>query len=234
MTFKKYAPAIIALLLLIAGLLWRNNFFHQQDEVVNAPKANSETPIATITPTPANTPQEKLETPEVLSEITQKQVSVLKEILASHNDNDPRMDRELKVLSAETKAIFRKIYKDIPAEKRNDRGTIVFLLGRNLSEPEDFDFINEVLNEPRCLSLADCNRIEVGGLSKEHDEHQGGFNVSLAYPQLVSLHSLANFLKEKTNGPLSEAAKNIIAQATHSNIPEVAQMADNIQKQISK
>lgn len=163
--------------------------------------------------------------------LASEQLRILEELLKSHNDNDPRMDRELLVLSETAKAMFREKYRSLPAEKRNDRGTIVFLIGRNLSTAQDFAFLDEVIKETPCLSLDDCTKAETGGQNRENDEHQGGFAVSLAYPQLVALHSLEGYLKGSSKNPLAENARNIVAGATHSTIPEISKMAEGIQGQ---
>ncbi|MDG0817995.1 hypothetical protein [Bdellovibrio svalbardensis] len=159
----------------------------------------------------------------------EEQTRILQEILKAKNDNDPRMDTALLVLSENTKILFRQLYKNTQAEKRNDRGTIVFLLGRNISNAADLSFFSEVLNERPCLSLADCSKTETGGLSKEEDEHQGGFAVSLAYPQLVTLHSLDHYLELHGSSELSDKVKDLIAEAKHSSVPEIAQMAEAIE-----
>ncbi len=159
----------------------------------------------------------------------EEQVHVLEEILKSKNDNDPRMDTTLLVLSENAKIRFRQLYKNTPAEKRNDRGTIVFLLGRNIVNAADLSFFSEVLNESPCLSLADCSKTETGGQNKEGDEHQGGFATSLAYPQLVTLHSLDHYLDTHGSAELSEAVKDLVAGAKHSSIPEISKMAEAIE-----
>lgn len=157
-----------------------------------------------------------------------EQLTALEEILQSHNDNDPRMDRDLMILSEPAKALFRQKYRQLAAEKRNDRGTIVFLLGRNLTTTADFDFLNEVMSEAPCLSLSDCSKTETGGMNRDSDEHQGGFTTALAYPQLVTLHSLEGYLQKSAQGALNDKARDIVAQAKHSTIPEVSKMADAI------
>ncbi len=64
----------------------------------------------------------------------EEQVRILEDILTTRNDNDPRMDRDLMILNENAKMRFILKYKSLPAEQRNDRGTIVFLLGRNIAE----------------------------------------------------------------------------------------------------
>lgn len=156
----------------------------------------------------------------------EEQARILEEILRTNNDNDPRMDTALLVLSENAKVRFRQLYKTTRAEKRNDRGTIVFLLGRNINNAADLAFFAEVLNESPCLSLADCSKTETGGQNKEADEHQGGFATSLAYPQLVTLHSLDQYLELHGSAQLSDKVKDLITSAKHSSVPEISKMAE--------
>lgn len=160
----------------------------------------------------------------------EEQVRALEEVLKSHNDNDPRLDKDLKVLNDNAKMRFKDLYSKIPHEKRNDRGTIVFLLGRNIDSSKDLEFFKDVLNEAPCRSLDDCNKIETGGALKENDEHQGGgYAVTLVYPQLVALKSLESFLKKHPEKNLAEKTKDLIALAKHSTIPEINKMAESIE-----
>jgi len=81
----------------------------------------------------------------IMSEVTALQARILDQILSSKNDDDPRLDTDLKLLSEETKTVFRAKYRAMPPEKHNERGTIVFLLGRNLKTAQDYLFFKEVL-----------------------------------------------------------------------------------------
>ena len=144
-----------------------------------------------------------------------EQLKTLEDILRSGNDNDPRLDTDFKSLSVEAKSLLREKYAGTPPERRNDRGTIVFLLGKNLETPEDWAFLRAVVGEPACLSLADCSKTDPGapGLGDE---------VTLAYPALVALRQAADKL------PAPEAAA-VVAAAKSSKVPAVARMAARIQ-----
>lgn len=124
-----------------------------------------------------------------------QRLSILSEIFESKNDNDPRIDRELKVLDAMAKKAFRLKYGELQSEKRNERGTIVFLIGRNLTNQADFDFLCEVLREPPCYSLANCQG-DASSVSKEDFHRESGEEVTLAYPQMVALNVLERTLEE--------------------------------------
>jgi hypothetical protein len=152
--------------------------------------------------------------PKRLSSAAEARLRELDEILASKNDNDPRLDRDFSGLSAEEKGAFRRRYDSLPLESRNERGTIVFLLGRSLATDEDWAFLRRVVDEPPCLSLADCARPSLGASGP-------GDDVTLAYPALVALKlaSRADHLK----------AKPLIADAVRSRSPALARLAGSLQ-----
>lgn len=129
-------------------------------------------------------------------------VSVLDEILRSRDDNDPRLDADFNGLSVETRRRFREKYRAIPPEGRNERGTIVYLLGKNLHAPEDWAFLREVAGEPPCLSLSDCARAPSAG---EDGSEDSGAAVTLAYPALVALKQAERVLAEGPASARSEA-----------------------------
>jgi len=160
-------------------------------------------------------------------------LETLQEILGSKNDNDPRLDRDFNDLSPEVKRLLRQKYRRIPPERRNDRGTIVYLLGRNLKSAEDWTFLREVVSEPPCLSLADCSKE-----MKTEDDHRAlGAEVTLAYPSLVALKQAQRVLEEartaagQAPGASTAAAREallVIRAAKNSKTPIVAKTAAEI------
>lgn len=166
-----------------------------------------------------------------LSEETKAALHTLDEILASRNDNDPRLDTQFRNLSAETKAALKQKYSQLPMEDRNGRGTIVFLLGREIKSASDLEFFQEVMNEPPCLSLADC--------TKDTPAHRGsdghselGVETTLAYPQLVDLVSLDNRLSnsDPMDSAMRERAWKIIQAGKASPVPPVARKAAELEQ----
>ncbi|MDD2773280.1 MAG: hypothetical protein PHP45_06250 [Elusimicrobiales bacterium] len=110
-------------------------------------------------------------------------IRLLDEILQSKNDNDPRLDSAFNNLSPETKKLFRQKYAQLPAEGLNERGTIVYLLGKNLADEEDWAFLRAAAGAPPCLSLADCAQP-----APPDDSHRAlGVEITLSYPALVAL-----------------------------------------------
>ena len=124
-----------------------------------------------------------------------RKVHILDEILLKKNDNDPRIDTELKGFTAAAKNVIRARYARIAAEKRNERGTLVFLLGREIHDLTDLEFFSGVLAESPCLSLQDCSRSPEAHSSEE--EHFQSINETTAnYPQLMALRALKQKAEE--------------------------------------
>ena len=183
-------------------------------EKLKTPKPITANPLPT--PLAAATPED------------QHKYETLNEILLAKNDNDPRLDTELRKLSPGAKDLFRTRYDSLNPELRNERGTVVYLLGRNLSSKEDVEFLRKVLEETPCRSLADCQRNpdRVAGA----DEHLEAANeTTLAYPQIVALKSLEGYLSRPDADPkVANEALRKLQTAQSSSIPVVAQMAKEI------
>lgn len=160
------------------------------------------------------------------SSLAIEQVKLLREILTSRNDNDHRLDSKLKVLSTDAKKLFREEYRASPPESRNDRGTIVFLLGRNLSENSDFKFLDGVLSEDLCMSLFNCGQAENINLI-EGDTHS---DLLLVYPQIVALKSLDDFIS--THKKIEHETKSVLLKtlerAASSNSDRVARFGKSL------
>lgn len=159
---------------------------------------------------------------------TARKIQILNEIFRTKNDNDPRLDQEFNHLSSDTKQALEQEYGSLHTESRNERGTIVFLIGRNLASREDFDFFHQVIAEPPCLSLGDCTKASDG----EQTESSSQAEITLEYPQVVALKSLEDFLSQHlTDSPGSPETKNaveLLEEAERSQIPVVSQMASSI------
>ncbi|MBI5624030.1 MAG: hypothetical protein HY924_09645 [Elusimicrobia bacterium] len=148
----------------------------------------------------------------------------LSQILLSRNDNDPRLDRDFNDLSPAAKELFRRLYRELPPERRNERGTVVYLLGRNLSSAEDWEFLASVAGEPPCLSLSDCSKAWPG------DAEHGGDEVTLAYPSLVALKSAEAAL---ASGAPKSRAKTVILAGRKSGMPAVVRLAGRLEAGLS-
>lgn len=149
------------------------------------------------------------------------------EIVKTKNDNDPRMDSQLKKLSpAIHEALFVK-YKTVPAEARNERGLIVFLIARDFHSTADMQFLEKVYEESPCLSLSDCQK-----LSPEDPHHSTMNETTLTYPQQSGLYLIDQQLKEKPQ-LLSDAAFRsqiiqILIKAENFQVPKIQELARSI------
>lgn len=145
-------------------------------------------------------------------------VALLREVLAARNDNDSRLDLAFEELSPGEKRAFRDEYRRLPREARNERGAIVYLLGRSLSGADDWAFMREAAAEPRCLSLADCSH--EGAPSSP----ASGDDVTLAYPALVALKQAEAALSKPVPAD-ADAARAVIAEGAASGAPAAKRLA---------
>lgn len=152
------------------------------------------------------------------------QLATLEDILRSRDDNDPRLDRDFRELSPEAKALFRRAYAGLAPERRNERGTIVYLLGKNLRTADDWAFFRAVVAEPPCLSLADCSSRSVGA-------GELGDEVTLAYPSLVALRQAARALEE---GASESEARGVLEAAKTSKMSAVSRLASSLEPRFGR
>ena len=177
---------------------------------------------------PASAPTPPLAT---MSAVEIEKLALLDEILASKNDGDLRLDTEFRSLSPAMKSALRERYEELPNEDRSGRGTIVFLLGRDLSSPGDIEFLKGVLNEPPCLSLADCSRRPLPDEVDEHAAQAGG--ITLIYPQLVAIRSFENRVQNRQSAePLAREIENALATAESSESAVIARSARELRSRL--
>jgi hypothetical protein len=161
-----------------------------------------------------------------------RQIQILDKVLASKNDNDPRLDRELRELSPAAKRLARSRYASLSPEKRNQRGTIVFLIGRDMNSTDDLSFLHQVLNEPPCRSLTNCEREETGSVTGADRHHEGMNEVSLAYPQLAALKMIEAYLNSPDHkAELLPTSLAELEAARRSPVHAVASMAEDLSRQ---
>jgi hypothetical protein len=152
------------------------------------------------------------------------QVTLLQNMLGAHNDNDPAYDTAMRNLTPETKIAMQTKYRSTAREKRNDRGTIVFVLGREIKTDSDLKFMEEVLNEAPCLSLANC---EADADMSAHVDSESGVDTTLVYPQLVAIRSLGTFIGADSGAgaDLKAAARTQLEQASRNHRSEHVRQA---------
>ncbi len=159
----------------------------------------------------------------------QKKIEILDEILKSKNDNDPRINSELKSLNAEVHRALIAKYNRLAPEDRNARGTIVFLIARDLKSTADLDFIEKVYQESPCLSLGDC-----GKAANEEGDHLGADQTTTNYPQLVALYQLDQQLGRRPELLSDPAFRSrfvaVLNEADNFAVPAVNLRAQQIRK----
>lgn len=168
----------------------------------------------------------------LLNQNDQAKLTVFKEILISRNDNDPRLDQVFKHNSKELKEVLQKIYQKLPMESRNERGTIAYLIARDIQTEEDVQFLEGVFKEDPCLSLEDCKTIS------NDDPHFSGINQTSAnYPQQVVLYQLDHFDQQLTANPslrqnsnIRNAIENLLRTAALFPVPLIREKAEKLQK----
>lgn len=197
------------------------------NEVSSSGTQTSSVVDAEGSPSATTTPSPKVRTAS-LSPSDRQKLSILKEIFASKNDNDPRMDSELVRLSPELKTAMMQTYQALPVEKRNERGTIAFLIGREIKSNEDVQFLKSILMEKPCLSLSDCSKS--ASASSAEDAHLDGMNETTAnYPQLMANRQMLNdYRKRIEQDPSNPQAAEILRnfrEAVNSPNPRVAEEA---------
>ena len=151
-------------------------------------------------------------------------LALLEEVLRSRDDNDPRLDSEFLGLTPQTKELFRRAYAGLARERLNERGTIVYLLGRNLNDPEDWAFLAAVAAEPPCLSLSDCSKASAGA-------GEPGDEVTLAYPSLVALRQAHRAAEEGASLP---QARSVLEAAKSSRMRAVTRLAHALEPGFDK
>jgi hypothetical protein len=213
--------AILAVGILAVFFWIRSSRTQSETQVLDASRGErSEVKLPVPSSSPSSLPQ--------VSEHDQHLLTELNQILASKNDNDHRLDTDFKNLTPGTKTLLMKRYQELPSEKRNDRGTIVFLIGRELNRPEDFRFLAQVGMETPCLSMIDCKQ-EMHQTPEELHE-QSTISVTLAYPQHVAMKSLENLLSPEKGAPSPDQAQisealNTLETLGNSPLPFIAQCA---------
>lgn len=168
----------------------------------------------------------------ILNDSDLKKLNVFKEILLKRNDNDPRLDQLFKQNSNEFKQVIREVYQSLPMEARNERGTIAFLISRDIQSDQDVQFLETIFKEEPCLSVEDCKTIS------NDDPHYSGINqVSANYPQQVILYQLEHFDQQLQKNPklinnqdIRYAIENLLRTASQFPVPSIQQKAEQLQK----
>ena len=153
------------------------------------------------------------------------QWTIFEDILKTKNDNDPRLDQDLKKISSRFREALYEKYAQLPPEDHSRRGLVVYLIGRDTSSSEDLQFLKKIYQEPPCLSMADCK-----SSSTNPDPHHSSVDqTTLVYEQLSGLYLIERQISQNPN-LLNEASSRsefiqILAQAESYPVPAVHEKA---------
>ncbi len=217
---------VLILCLSVAG------FMLMKDRPAHTPAENNTENQNTVEDTPARatsseSPAVPLSKPDgkpeaKTAEKTEEKIAVLDQIIHSGNDNDPRLDQVFKNLNDGDKRAFEKQYAEHKREELNARGTIVYLLGKNIADLNDLSFLENVTREKPCSTITNCD----DAYHSDASDHSGVNDITLAYPQIMALKSLEKFIQSEPNdGDLKQTAYQILADAAKSDHEKVKDFA---------
>lgn len=222
---KKSVIAILVLLVIIVAV-----FFGTQKPEVTVTDLKNEAPaepekvvfVVPSQPLPILAkPTQKFSAPTVAK------LKILDEIFAAKNDNDPRLDSEFNDITPEMRAALIVSYKSLPKERLNERGTLVFLLGKKLTSEKDLDFFQDLLAEPPCLSLADCT--SESKLENPEDDHLAeSQETTLIYPQIMAMRLVSSNFQSTKDKALKERIVEFFKIAEQSPSEYISEEATRI------
>lgn len=161
-------------------------------------------------------------------DVAQEKLAILESVLRAKNDNDPRLDIVFRDLTPETREKFREKYRALPTEQLNQRGTIVFLLGREIRSKEDVKFLGGVAREKPCLSLVDCGKT----VATDPHAEGNGVEVTLSYLQLMAVRALETYLSRRDRDPeIAKTVRESLEAARKSPAPMAADLAKRALRQ---
>lgn len=221
--------------LLIAGLFF---FFSRKTELENSEATVQSIPAAEkvaalkndepINNEPAQISIEKTESFKPSIQV-KGILSVVDEIIQRQNDNDPRVNSELKNLSQQVHEALYEKYDSYAAENRNAKGFIVFLVAQDIKSVADVEFVTKIYQEAPCLSLEDCKNVGSG------DPHHSGANqTTLIYPQFVGLYQLEQQLQQKPDllkdSVMRQSIENLLKRAEDFPVPAIQDRARQLRR----
>ena len=167
-----------------------------------------------------------------LSEHEKSTWQAFEDILHSKNDNDARINQELRSLSSKFHEALYEKYNSISAENRNGKGFIVFLISRDLKSKEDIEFLTKIYQEGPCLSLEDCKN------AGSDDAHHAGTNqTTLVYPQFAGLYQIENKLSSHpeilNNSVLRHGIIALLQRAEDFPVPAIQQKAQDLRRKFN-
>ena len=194
------------------------------NRTINSAEQRQTVAPATVTQRPTPT----VAAEDTLSPQDQQKFKVFFEIWDSRTDNDPRLDTDLRVLSKELKSALKEFYTSLPKEDFAGRGLVSMLIARQAKTVDDLKFVNKVLEEKPCLSLANCNEASTDS-DPHHDDPNG---TTLCYPQLAAVYQLQRAVNRDPqifqNSALKEQIRTAIDAGQKSSCTKVRTLATSL------
>jgi hypothetical protein len=192
--------------------------FSNRREILKSQRVDQPAVSASITPSPesveAAKPSPTPSLPKSALKLAPKdlrKIVVLQELMELKDEHDPRIEKDLSGLSAEVKSVIETLYEETPPDHAQERGIIVLVIGRQIAQKADIDFLKSVLME----------KTQAKGDAKQ-----------AYYPQVVAVRTLVeqyrslrgNMRADKTLAPnILEALR----EATHAPSARVSSDAED-------
>jgi hypothetical protein len=240
MILPQTKPSRLLLIITLGALSFGALFYFAQNRIGDTAATSKLQPVVTAhaqefppsvnaTTPAAVTPQSEI----TLSDVDLKKWETFHAIEQSNNDNDPRLDSDLKNLSENLRASLHKHYVGLAPEKRNQRGLVVYIIARDIKTIQDLDFLRSVYEEAPCLSMESC------GSRGEHDPHLASIDESsLNYPQLVGLYQLEKQMqlnpKLLSDPNFRDRLLAAIQQASKFPVPAIQKKAEELLAKIQQ
>ena len=132
---------------------------------------------------------------------------IFQSILQSKNDNDRRLDLDLKKMSPAVHEALYEQYESLPDEEHSGKGLIAYLVARDLETTKDIQFLQKIYQEKPCLSLADCKTLGAD------DAHLSSVEqTTLIYKQMSALYVIEQQLATEPQRLNNASYRNGIIQ----------------------
>lgn len=205
---------LVFVVLIAVVVLWRRSSETSPTETSDTHSHSESSPAPVLVTDTARAPIVIKADPKYSAPV-QAKLKILEEVLNSKNDNDPRLDSEFETLTEEMREALVDTYKTMPKESLNERGTVVFLLGKNISSEKDLEFFQELITETPCLSMIDCSK--EANLENPGDEHLAeSQETTLIYPQLMALRLVSASYEDSKSEVMKERIREFFRMAKQS------------------
>lgn len=144
-----------------------------------------------------------------IDEKTHEKLARLEQVLSSNHDHHPELDTEFRQLTPALKTAMVNRYHSLDPSALNQRGTLVFILGREIQDSGDLQFFRQVLTE---------NSKQPGAKTFSDD-------LSDHYPSVMAIRMQEERVKEEKASVLRGEVEAILSEAASSPNPVIAREA---------